>query len=161
MLFWHFIKTMSIMRPLLIIHILFQMYNSNCLHAHFLDYKSWLLLASVIFMRNLETNKKNRLEDKMIIQEHERSKLYRDYNWIDLLKSGSLSKLGVWQFDKYLEHFMLSNAKQFKKQWKFWFKQKHNVSNNIIEQNEVEASQNQVSRKLSHFTSTQKKYIGV
>lgn len=67
-------------------------------------------------MRNLETNKKNRLEDKMIIQEHERSKLYRDYNWIDLLKSGSLSKLGVWQFDKYLEHFMLSNAKQFKKQ---------------------------------------------
>ena len=57
--------------------------------------------------------------------------------WIKLLKNGSLPKLRVWQLDKYLEHFMLSNTKNFKKQQKLRFIQKHIVSNNNIEQNEV------------------------
>lgn len=74
-----------------------------------------------------------------INQEHERSK-FVDYNWIKPLKSGSLQKLRVWQFDKYLQYFMLSDAKNFKKQQKLWFIQKHIVSNKNIEQKEMEAS---------------------
>ena len=73
-----------------------------------------------------------------------------------MVKSGSLPKLRLWKLEKYLEHFMLSNAKNFKKQQKLWFIQKHIASNNDIEQNEVASSQNQVCRKLSLFTSPPK-----
>ena len=128
------------------------MYSSSCLCAYFLHCKIWLLRASVIFIRSLETNKKKRLNERKINQEHERSKRFENYNWIELLKTGSLPKLRVWQLDKYLEHFMLSNAKNFKMQQKLWFIQKHIVSNNNIEQNEVTASQNQVCKELSLFS---------
>ena len=128
------------------------MNSSSCLCAYFLHCKIWLLCASVIIIRNLGTNKKKRLNERKINQEHERSKQFEDYNWIELLKSGSLPKLRVWQLDKYLEHFMLSSAKKFKMQQNLWFIQKHIVSNNNIEQNEVTTSQNQVYKELSLFS---------
>ena len=76
------------------------MYSSSCLCAYFLQCKIWLLRASVIFIRNLETNEKKRLSERKINQEHERSKQFEDYTWIELLKIGSLSKLRVWQLDE-------------------------------------------------------------
>ena len=98
-----------------------------------------------------------------INQEHERSK-FDDYNSIKLLKSGSLPKLRVWQLDKYLQYFMLSDAKNFKKQQKFQFIQKQIVSNKNIEQKEMAASQTHVCGKLLLFNPSpppKKMYIAM
>ena len=127
------------------------MYTSSCLYDYFLDCKVQLLRAC-LYQKYLDTNKNKRLNGRKINQEHERQK-FVDSNWIKLLKSGSLPRLRVWQFDKYLQYFMLSDAKNFKKQQKLWFIQKHIVSNKNIEQKEMAASQNHVCKKLSPFTS--------
>ena len=66
------------------------MYSNSCLYTHFLDYKICVLHASVIFIRNLETNQKEGLDEKKINQEHKRPKQFEDYNWTEILRSGSL-----------------------------------------------------------------------
>lgn len=106
------------------------MYSSSCLCAYFLQCKIWLLRASVIFIRNLETNEKKRLSERKINQEHERSKQFEDYNWAELLRSDSLQNLRVWQLNNSLESFMLRNAKNLKKQQKLLFLQKRIVFGN-------------------------------
>ena len=40
------------------------MYTNSCLYTHFLDNKICVLHASVIFIRNLETNQKEGLDEK-------------------------------------------------------------------------------------------------
>lgn len=82
----------------------------------------------------METCKLKRKEERQKEVESGKEKSFNDYNWVELFQTGNLKNLRVWELDKYLDHFMLKSAKNFKKQQKIWSIQKHIASAHNVEQ---------------------------